>query len=47
MMDCISRKNSYSIVEEVDGVIVAYDNHPCEDKRGWKNVYQEVGEDIM
>jgi hypothetical protein len=32
MMDYISKKNAYSIVEEVDGVVTAYDSHPYEDK---------------
>jgi len=31
MMDYISRKKIYSMVES-DNVVVAYDNHPYEDK---------------
>jgi hypothetical protein len=36
MMDCVSRKNSYSMAEKVvDDVVSAYEIHPCEDKGGW------------
>jgi hypothetical protein len=31
MMDCVSRKKIYSMVEDVDDV-VAYEIHPYEDK---------------
>jgi hypothetical protein len=32
MMDYVSRKNVYSMVEDVDGVVIAYEIHPYEDK---------------
>jgi hypothetical protein len=37
MMDYVSRKSVYSMVEYVDGVVVAsaHEIHPYEDKGGW------------
>ena len=47
MMDYVSRKNVYSMVEDDDGGASAYENHPYEDKWWWYNVDQEVGEGSM
>jgi hypothetical protein len=34
-MDLVSRKNVYSMVEDVDEVVVANEIHPYEDKGRW------------
>jgi hypothetical protein len=34
MMDCVSRKIVYSMVEDVDDT-ATYENHPYEEKGGW------------
>jgi hypothetical protein len=46
-MDYVSRKIVYSMVEDVDGVVTAYDSHSYEDNENGKNVDQEVDEGSM
>jgi len=46
MMNCISKKNVYSMVKGVD-VVVVYEGHLYEDKWGMKNAEQNVCEEIL